>query len=26
MNFKETVKDGYNKIANRYLAERTTEC
>ena len=23
MNFKKTVKEGYNAIANRYLAERT---
>lgn len=25
MNFKKTVKDGYNAIANRYLAERTRD-
>jgi ubiquinone/menaquinone biosynthesis C-methylase UbiE len=25
MDFKKTVKDGYNTIANRYLAERTRE-
>ena len=25
MNFKETVKSGYNKIASRYLAERTRD-
>jgi len=25
MDFKETVKAGYNKIANRYLAERTID-
>jgi len=25
MDFKETVKEGYNKIANRYLEERTRD-
>ena len=25
MDFKKTVKDGYNKIADRYLAERTRD-
>jgi len=25
MNYKETVKAGYDRIANRYLAERTTD-
>ena len=25
MDFKQTVKDGYNAIANRYLAERTRD-
>ena len=25
MNYKETVKAGYNQIANRYLAERTAD-